>query len=293
MVGVTKQLYKHTNIILIVISISLLAACVGELAATEPQPESERVSLPPPEEPLAALPEPEPATLLPENWPGHFAALVEEIDLPEDGSSIFGFHLTDIDLDGWPELLVEVGLPMGAGPYLRVLRWDFPFEEIGGAFSWNELTFSGLPLRFFRSEDTGEVIYSSLVFNHGVRMILYAFVEDPGLAFRMVMCQTQNNHFLYEMAEDGWEVVEEFIATPDADGIGDLCDCGIEYGRNSPDPTIVQLVNRALEGFTEIPAPPVYSFEPQETDDGYFVFTPDHIGAIQAWIFEVAESYGS
>ena len=275
----------------------------------EPVPEYQTA----PEEPLPAEPtlpseptllsEPEPPALPPEtlsseNWPAHFAALVEAMgaDLDErDWGSIFvhinSFHLMDVTLDGTPKLLVEFGLPMAVGPNLLVLSWDSPFETIGAPII-PEISLSGLPLRFFRNDDTGQTIYSSLIFSYGRWSIIYRFSDDF-TAFRIVRCEGANNHLLQKPCETyTWETIEEFIATPNlTDLVG--CDCDIQYGRNATDPTIVHLVNMALEGFTEIPAPSIYTFgDLGRQVNGSTFFTPEDVEAIQAWIFKVAENWG-
>jgi hypothetical protein len=55
------------------------------------------------------------------------------------------------------------------------------------------------------------------------------------------------------------------------------------------------LVNLALEGFTEVPAPPIYTFEGlKEIDWGQLYSSPpwhQYMEEIQQWIFDVAESW--
>jgi len=239
-------------------------------------------------------PEQEPEPISPENWPAHFAALVEGMgEELDEWSCISGFHLMDITHDGVPELIVEVSLHMGAGPFLFVLRWDTSAEE--ASLLQQNPTWSGLPLRFFQNDQTGEIIYSSLASDHSLRGIIYRFTETLD-TFRVVTCNGANNHALGGVVDGGteWEAIEEFVVTPDLmDWVG--CDCGIQYGRNSPDPTIVYLVNLALEGFTEIPASTRYTFEGLEFSDmhGHYLFTADQVGAVQEWIFEVAENWGA
>ena len=291
-----------SRVLLTIILACLLASCSASPAEVERNEQPAPGYQAAPEEPIniepAPEPESEPEPLCPENWPAHFAALVEGIAArwEEDAwakcpfANITGFHLMDIDSDGTPELLVYISLPIGAGPFVSVLSWDSPLEALDPSLS---ATMSyGLPLQFFQNDDTGEIIYSSLVFNHGTNSIVYSFSEGL-VPFRMVSCRTSNNHFLYERTGIGWVRIKESIVTPEHYGdIADLCDCGIWYGRNSPDPTIVHLVNRALEGFTEIPAPPMYTFDGL-ADDNLTFFTPEHVGEVQAWIFEVAESWGA
>ena len=194
----------------------------------------------------------------------------------------------DVTLDGTPKLLVEFALPMGIGPHLFVFSWDSVLEAVGTS----EIVLAGPPLRFFRSDDSGEIIHSSLLSSYGTWSIYYRFSEDFSL-FAVVRCTGANNHSLVKPTEDGGEIIEEFIVTPNlTDLVG--CDCDIQYGRNATDPTIVHLVNMALEGFTEIPAPPLFTFSDLGRQvNGSTFFTPEDVEAIQAWIFKVAESWGA
>ena len=278
----------------------ILSACAGAADDTPPPevpPEPITEVVEPPAAPVQVPesgpqaepkqePESEPEPLPSENWPAHFTALVEAMGEHEFFSFATSFNIMDVTLDDTPKLLVEFRLPMGVGPHLLVLSWDSPLEAIRNP----QTILSGLPLRFFRSDNTGEIIHSSLVSSYGLWSIYYRFSEDFTI-FRVVRCLGANNHSLLKPSEAyGSEVVEEFIATP---GLQDLvlCGCDIYLGRNATDPTIVHLVNLALEGFTEIPAPPIYTFEGLASDDRVF-FSPEHVETIQAWIFEVAESWG-
>ena len=73
-----------------------------------------------------------------------------------------------------------------------------------------------------------------------------------------------------------------------------LWPCPIDCGRNSTDSTIVHLVNLALEGFAEIPAPEFFLYTRKFSvwDHELRVSLPhfgiDDVQSIQDWIFEVA-----
>ncbi|MCL2580656.1 MAG: hypothetical protein FWE32_11635 [Oscillospiraceae bacterium] len=225
--------------------------------------------------------------LAPESWSAHFAALVEQLAKDEGARfwGIRGIHLFDMTGDGVPNLLVEVGLEMGAGPFLFVAGWD----EVWETFTMDDLAFSGFPLRFFESDQTGRVIYSSLVFDHFSRGIIYRDTKSAA-PFRAVFCSgAVDHHILREWTGTDWETIEEFETTQEyQDPNG--CGCDIQFGRSSSHPTIVHLVNLALEGFAEIPAPPVYSFDGLGDVPTFFI--QEYAPEVQAWIFEVAENWG-
>ena len=258
--------------------------------------------------------EPEPPPLCPENWPAHFAALVEEMANNHNGIImnqdiiIMSFHLMDITLNGVPELLVHVATEAPWGPAHIALGWDFPVSRIEGLMR-SDAAYSGVPLRFFQSEDTEDVIYSSMIFDHLSRGIAYRFVN--GLTpYKVVWCNGYGLHSLFDWIDfDGpvwtggliradWNLIEEvdigFEYNPDPNS-PPFCNCGVWYGRNSPDPTIVHLVNLALEGFTEISAPPIYTFD----DLGWMeeirelITVTERVKEIQQWIFEVAQTWNN
>ena len=295
----------------------LVTACNSLTPTSPPEPNSDLAEPPTQEETVLQLPipveqdeiEPEPPASnshSSENWPEHFAALVEELAnhrsyvnyIPNLNQLAMSLHLMDITLDGVPNLLIIVATEAGWGPTLMAFSWDFPATEIAG-LSPREAAFSGIPLRLFRNDNTGEIIYSSLIGDHFFQGIAYNF-SDGLLPYRVVGCQF-GVHTLHDStgvdraARHLWRLIEEIDTGYEYNPYGPPeCDCGIRYGRNSLDPTIVHLVNRALEGFTEIPAPPTYTFGVSFgwDDETQAVITlADRVDEIQQWIFEVAESW--
>ena len=306
------------KLLLCLISFALvLSACAGAVDNDIPPPEAPQdpitivdepqvvpVQEPEPEPELPSLP-PEPVS--PENWPAYFAALVEVMGWQFAGrwetrtnrqdvtgfrlldtAMIAGFNLIDVNMDGVPELWVSISPGMGAGPWYLVLSWDFSPAKIGDLTFEEDVIYTGEPLRFFRNDDTGRVIFSSLVGNHAAQSIIYHFADDL-TAFRIVTCLF-GHHTLQGRTDSGWEMIEQ-TGTSDTEA---FCGCEIWRGRYSPDPTIVRMINLVLEGFTEIPAPPIYTFDDFEYVWSIYetILFNDQIAEIQAWIFEVAESWG-
>ena len=242
-----------------------------------------------------------PMPLSPDNWPAHFVVLLEELENSHIGihNLVRSLHLMDITLDGVPELLIIVSTEAGWGPTLMALSWDFPVEEIESLMP-QDAVFSGLPLGFFRNDATGEIIFSSIIVDHFFSGIAYHF-SDGLLPYRVVGCRF-GVHTLHDSTGIGRgdllssRLIEEIDTGYEYDIYGvPICGCGIKYGHNSSDSTVVNLVSRALEGFTEIPAPPMYSFNDIIVwdEEAQAMTTLAHrMDEIQQWIFEVAESCG-
>jgi len=292
-------------LLIIVVLAMLLVAC--QTAPTEAPPETDENSSHEQEPQTATTPEPLESTdgsgteqqemeteiFSYEDWPARFSAFVESMG-EEFGEGSFSFirdfHLIDTTFDGTPELLVELRLPMGVGPHLLVLTPDSSFDVSN---FHDDLVISGTPLRFFQNDHTEDVIFSSLFTSYGRWNIRYSFAESL-VPFKQVECRGANNHHLLKFIDThNWEIIEEFVATPDLQELV-TCDCDIQLGRNASDSTIVHLVNMALEGFIEISAPPIYTFGGfGTTDDRPNDFSSEHMRDVQEWIFEVAENWSA
>ena len=269
-------------------------------------------------------------------WPELFATLVGRLadeafraELDRGRGTEFSFMLTyppsfaimDINFDGEQQLLVSVGSPSNNYSMFYVFTIDaakrFLQADSVNAYRVAEresLVLGEEPLRFFRNDSTGMIIFSSLQFVSGggtSRIIHYTDANTFEL-YRSISCSYsdgKHKHILW----DAWasdpsqiETLTGFVkpdAVFDASFFGYFWDarywpCDIDFGRNSQDPSVVTLVNMALEGFTEIPAPQGFRFPGEferiwlrDGDGHVFGANADDVQNVQNWIFEVAQNW--
>ena len=283
----------------------------------EPAPVEEPIYIPvytPPEVPPATLAE-------------AFAAVVYRVAHLDDETSAYGFSIMDIDLDGEPELLVHrwgINGFSSITPFNMALAQEFIFlteDDVfdGGGFLMRHSVRGAYPMRFYQNDATGQVIFSthSVVVGGGAaRWVTYAN-NRTFETHRIVMCFTPDDgshrHELW-YGSDWWNwwrddaelPITEFDGDEERDQAaweewvwaqtGDITFgfCGIQHERGSPSPTLVQLIDMALVGFTEIPAPERHVLE--GTDNGrlsvgvhgtYMRFFFDYVGEIQDWIHSI------
>jgi len=234
----------------------------------------------------------------------------------------YRFSLMDISFDGELRLLVHLDMMKNGFPYFLVFDRDaamefiyLPDNEVDSfIFGWpnNDFSFTPLnridglyPMRFYQNDNTGEVMFSSYSFGGGGGVSNWVTYTNNRTfeAYRVVECISagwvRHVHLLRDasplqtiMLEDGTITIESialFDIGPEQwhweEGF-ELCH--IELEGDSPTPTIVQLVNMALEGFTEIPAPEWHV--PEDFYDWHFKWdTYPHEAAqlIAGWIHSV------
>ena len=212
------------------------------------------------------------------------------------------FSLMDIDLDGELELIVHMtGWPNGF-PDFVVFNKDLALEfiylpnehyEVFTFLSHNSV--SGVrPMRFYRNDDTGDVIFSSL--SHGAgggvgHWITYTNNRTLE-TFRVVECSLAGEiRHLHRLWDGGRRWHGTLITYRD---IGpeewgrDTYPCILTFESGSVQevdslaPTIVELVNLATEGFAEISAPERHEFYVD-----YELFFSDYVEEIIAWIHSI------
>jgi len=305
---------KATAIFIALLLVVGMFACVGapDLPAVEeetPAPPVMETQPDEPEEPQQAAPAEriadrpvyQPPETPPETLAEAFAAVVYRLSFLDgdeyDPFPRHSFSLMDIDLDGELELIVHMaGFPNGF-PDFVVFNKDLALEfiylpnehyEVFTFLSHNSV--SGVrPMRFYRNDDTGDVVFSSLSAGFGGGIIYWVtYINNRTFeVHRVVECSSagEEHHFHRLWDGDRWQGDRALIAKHDVGPAewGTYSDeCGIGLEGNSHQPTIVELVNMALEGFTEIPAPERHVF-----DGDYEHFFSDYAEEIMDWIHSV------
>jgi len=262
--------------------------------------------------PVYMPPEVPPATL-----EEAFAAVVYRTAYIEHELFLYGFSLMDINLDGEPALLLHIWSINGFAGF-TVFSKDTSLEFINIAsgaaaidFIYQNFVEGSGPMRFYQNDDTGEVIFSTRNVGFGgaeVHWLTYTNNRTFDVHRRIVCWQSGgrlDQHGLWYASE--WHQARENAAPPIAEFIfddytHDVSDarmdewseelgvywldqfglCGVGLERDSHSPSIVQLVNMALEGFTEITVPERHEFHGTHR---HFFF--DYVEEIQDWLFSV------
>ena len=292
----------------------------SEPEPTPPAPEPPPVQVVEPPEPMRIWTAEETQEM---EWPELFAAVVERLaneqfrrthgrDLQSATlSSVRWFAIMDINMDGAPDLLVGTEGWHSSGwfnVYTIEGAREFLHSATAAEFVYSDefrMVETERPLRFFARDGGDDIIFSSLssfaqntfrerriVYTNAITLAFYRAVScthDRG------MDSSVHTHALTVLDNDGRRHVAETTPMPPLLPYFDAYvrendlrqwPCPIDFGRNSTDPTIVRLVDRALEGFTEIPVT-MHEF-PRRFSWPDALFTADDVPDVQAWIFEVA-----
>ena len=288
--------------------------------APEPQPTA---SEPPPEQ-VVEPPDPIRVWTTEETqameWPELFAALIhrfgeESIRDPHffwDRWTVDSpwFALMDLNGDGQPELMFGSPSVNTTGIFYAVSAVEAEQFLLTETEDWERLRLimGERPLRFFANESTSERMFSTVAIIVGGGFAYSIFYTDAQtLEWRWrIFCfndgpeTSSHAHRLDEWSENGWILHTTLEALPldwrewwethgNESGIAAVRPCDLFYGRNSSDPSTVALVNVALEGFTEVPAPAMHRFPGEFSWDD--LSGADDVQIFQDWIFEVAAQW--
>jgi len=280
------------------------SAIIDAVAAEPEQPIESEQPAETPDEVYEAAPiqvfEPRPVYVPPEVPPATlaeaFLAVVYRLSFLDGDESdpfpSYSFSLMDIDFDGYPELIVSMFSSPNGFPTFVIFDKGAAIEFIAIAddfeastFIWTNLINGIYPARFYQHGDTGDIIFSShsVGWGGGIGYSVFYINKRTFQTHRVVRCSRiyWDNSHSHSLSDSSMSFIKEIHVDP-KDREDDYDQCGVWLEGDSHEPTIAALVNMALEGFTEIPAPHRYDF-----DGDYEWFFKDYTQDIQDWIFRV------